>query len=146
MAIVKQEIEYEFLTRWAHQLTLVNGKYELTKSISGSQVQKVIVIFDDETGEIIQAVTGKAHPVKDVAGVAGGDDIEVFAIDDLLTKIQSDAIGTCLSEKSRSVKLEYDLGTAMNNLGASISAQKTLSTRIAELESLNEASKVEPTK
>ena len=112
MAIVKQEIEYEFLTRWAHQLTLVNGKYELTKSISGSHVQKVTVIFDDETGEIIQAVTGKAHPVKDVVGVAGGDDVEVFAISDLLTTIQSDAIGSAQAEKGKAERMQAERDTA----------------------------------
>ena len=112
MAIVKQEIEYEFLTRWAHQLTLVDGKYELTKSISGSQVQKVTVIFDDETGDIVQAVTGRAHPVKDVVGVAGGDDVEVFAIGDLLTTVQADALGTALMEKGKAERLEVERDAA----------------------------------
>lgn len=109
MATITDSIEYETLVRWTHSLEINNdtGLYELKRHLKGAHVQKLEVSFDNETGKVYgQPVIGRAHPIKNVAGVAGGDDIEVFALDDIVSKVTQDAIGELQQAQSANEALK----------------------------------------
>lgn len=127
--IVKKVARYELLTRMKPVLVLNNdtGKYELQSEISGTHIQYVDVVFDDDTGEIIGTPqTGKALPVEQAAGekhLADGTVLPVFALDDLLNAAQEDALRTA-SERTKERDAARAERDAANNKIAALEAKQ----------------------
>jgi hypothetical protein len=107
MALIKQQIPYEFLARWGTDVTAElnsdTGKYELVSGHVGQHVKYANVIFDDETGTIESIKPGKAAPVKAV--VDGGIG---FPLGDVLSEVQQKALADVEAEKLRTRSVEAE--------------------------------------
>ena len=89
-----RNIPYELLVRWGTDVKAVlnrdTGKYELQSGHVGQHVAYMDVVFDDETGEIINIKQDNAVPVSDVVDNPG----KQFPLSDVLNDVQQNALKT----------------------------------------------------